>query len=101
MVVLSAAPMDSVVNGPSNALPRAAKEAQLMVNPWNAMYNDRFSGGMGDSVGNRAAATGEAGAGGGPGAWNLAADKYRWEGKFIPGASQVIGTIRSLKQYAK
>ena len=76
-----------MINGPSlNAAPRAAKEAQLMVNPWNAMYNDRV-GGIGDSVGNRASAIGEAGGGGGRAAWDLAADKYRWEAKFIPGAS--------------
>ena len=57
-----------------------------MVNPWNAMYNDRV-GGIGDSVGNRAAASGEAGGGGGPAAWDLASNKYRWEAKFVPGAS--------------
>lgn len=77
----------NVLNGPSaSAVPRAAKEAQLMVNPWNAMYNDRV-GGIGDSVGNRAAASGEAGGGGGPAAWDLASNKYRWEAKFVPGAS--------------
>lgn len=54
-------------------------------NPWNAMYNR--VGGLGDSVGMRAGA-------GGPADWNnpLQADRYRWDGKYLPGFGHKPGT---------
>ena len=64
-----------------------AVEAELMNNPWNAMYNDQMkmqagqSAGLGNSVGTRAQAKG------GPNQAALddrAEDRYRWDFKYIP-----------------
>jgi len=65
---------------------KAVLGAQLMQNPWNAMYNDR-EGGLGASVGNRAGANASAD-------WNdpLTADRYRWDGKYLPGFGHAPGT---------
>ena len=83
-------PMGSVLIPDSAQMKRAsppsgkATEAELMNNPWNAMYNDRV-GGMGGGWAERAA---------GPDVqkWNKLADQYRWEAKFIPGGSYTGGS---------
>ena len=88
-----------LLNPPDTSALRSAKDAQLMVNPWNAMYNDRV-GGLGASVGNRAAATGFSGAGGGPMAWKLDEDKFRWEAKYIPGFGNDGNPLQWVESYS-